>query len=168
MKEFNINNDPKKGTAKSHKELLGMDVPEGYFSKSKEEILKAVSAPEKKNSRIIILNPIIKYAIAASVVILLGLTLFIKLQTKSIAPSINVNDNTEMVIMQEDQTLINSLFVDNEEIDAFLDDYVMNEIMIKAQESEMELDNMLINSLMIDDSLLDSYIDKNFVENIIL
>lgn len=163
----NNNKSLQKGITKSHRDLLGMDVPKGYFSNSKEEILKAVSKPEKKTTRVFVLKPILKYSIAATVVIILGLTFFFRLQTKPIVPYTNTLDNTRSVILEEDPTLINSLFINNEEMDAFLDSYVMNEIMIKIQESELDFDNILINSLMIDDSSLDNYIDESLLENIV-
>ena len=97
----------------------------------------------------------------------LGLTFFLRLQTKPIVPSTNTINNKEIVILDDDHTLMNSLFIKNEEVDAFLDSYVMNEIMIKAQESELYFNNILINSLMIDDSSLDNYIDENLVEIIV-
>lgn len=167
MEEFNFDKDKKTGV-NSHKDLLGMEVPEGYFKKSKEDILKAISAPKTGTSKVIKLTPLLNYAIAASLILLVGLSIYFKLHNETISPQLKIITPTEVVNLENDHSLINSLFIDNEDIDSFLDDYVVNEVVIKVQESEMELDNMLINSLMVDDSLLDNYIDESFVENIVL
>jgi hypothetical protein len=58
--------------------------------------------------------------------------------------------------------------VEDDNLDAFLDDFIVSEILIEAEIYEQQLENIFINSLFIEDSLIDSYIDSSLLENIVL
>jgi hypothetical protein len=163
---MNSNKKNKVRLSKEHRDKLGMDIPKDYFSKSKAEILKAVAENKKPETKVIQLRPFVKYAVAASIVAILGLTIFFKSGTTT--QQANTITSTEFVTLEGDDALLNSLLVTDENIDLYLDDYVMNEIVIKAQTSETDLNNIFINSLIINDSLLDNYIEERFIENIVL
>ena len=67
-----------------------------------------------------------------------------------------------------DDFLVTSLFVDDTEIDAFTTDYLVDEVIVRAELSEQELENIFINSLFVDDTLVDEYLEENLVEQIVL
>jgi hypothetical protein len=157
----------KKDLAHKHKAHLGMDVPDNYFSKSKETILKSLQIEKEQKQTLFWLKPAIAYPIAASIVILIGIVIWMQKDTKAISPM----TNTQMVQASEDATdhfLLSSLLVEEDKLDAFMDDFIVNEILVEAELSEQQLENIFINSLFIEDSLIDSYIDENLIENIVL
>jgi hypothetical protein len=165
---MNSNKKNKVRLSKEHRDKLGMDIPKDYFSKSKAEILKAVAEDKKPETKVIQLRPYVKYAVAASIVAILGLAILFKYGSGTTTQQVNTITNVEFANLESDDALLNSLLVTDENIDLYLDDYVMNEIVIKAQTSETDLNNIFINSLIINDSLLDNYIEERFIENIVL
>ena len=67
-----------------------------------------------------------------------------------------------------DEFLVSSLFVEDSEMDQFVDAFLMKEIIIEVNNSEQKLENIFINSLFIDDSLIDNYTQNRILENMIL
>lgn len=145
--------------AEHHKNLLGADIPEGYFKSSKQHILDLVKEEAPKKQKLILLQPRFRYAIAASVVVLLSLTIWLQY--------LGGLDTTEFNELSDD-ALINSLFVDDTEIDAFTNDVLVSEVMVKAEISEQNIENVFMNSLFVEDSLIDDYMGKSLLENVIL
>ncbi|MBT8385390.1 MAG: hypothetical protein KJO83_06745, partial [Bacteroidia bacterium] len=70
---MNTNTENHKNPKKRHNELLGMDVPKDYFKLSKSNIMEKISNPEKKKPRVFYLNPMVRIAVAASVIVLIAL-----------------------------------------------------------------------------------------------
>ena len=138
-----------------HKEYLGMDVPEDYFQTSKANILDAIS--KKKQAPVFYLRR--PFQIAASLTILVCLSIVIRMSS--------VEDLNDFEIASND-ILIESLFVEDTDMNAFVNDIVMTEIVVEAEMSEQDLENILMNSLFVDDSLLDDYTKKSVLDNIIL
>ncbi len=155
--------------SKHHKEYLGTDIPKDYFTKSKLSILDKIKetqeevVPTPKKQSVFWLKPQFKYAVAASVILMFGVTVWLQNINTNNAPKIN----TEFLVI-EDDVLINSLLVEDSEIELFADATLMNEIVIKAELSEQKMDDLLINSLFVEDSLIDIYTDEEFIETIIL
>ncbi len=119
-----------------HSEELGFQVPEDYFSKSKMEILEKVSNQKGESFNIFSQKRIV-WSAAATIVIIVALTVF----KPNALPSIdNVpvivsdtidhlqNNNLAQGKLKEDDILISSLFVPDSEIDEFVDDYVLEEL----------------------------------------
>ena len=110
------------------------------------------------------MRPQFRYIAAASLVFILSLTVWLQ--------SSNNNDVIDELNFEEfayqDNVLINSLLVEDAELDAFADATLFNEVLVKAEISEQKLDNLILNSLILEDSLLDDYIDNKFIETIIL
>ena len=119
-----------------HSEELGLQVPEDYFSKSKMEILEKVSNQKGESFNIFSQKRIV-WSAAATIVIIVALTVF----KPNALPSIdNVpvivsdtidhlqNNNLAQGKLKEDDILISSLFVPDSEIDEFVDDYVLEEL----------------------------------------
>lgn len=119
---------------KAHTDDLGLGIPEGYFSKSKSEILEKVG-PEDKSRVVPLYGNKLFWAAAAAIALLIVITVF---QTSS-EPQINeipmvVTDTLEQLdegLANEDfqshesDILINSLFVEDTEIDELVDNYML-------------------------------------------
>ncbi len=156
--------------SKHHKKYLGTDIPEGYFVKSKMSILDKIKEEHvteeviSKKGKLFWMQPQFKYIAAASLVFILSLTVW--LQSSS-----NQNDldiiNIETLAFSED-VLINSLLIEESEVDAFEDATLFNEVLVKAELSEQKLDNLILDSLFVEDTLLDDYINEGMFESIIL
>lgn len=155
--------------SKNHKDFLGTDIPDGYFAKSKTSILNKIKEEVKveekpKNQVVFYMRPQFKYIAAASLVFVLSLTVWLQSsKNKDDFNSINI----EALAFQED-VLINSLLIEDSELDAFADATLFNEVVVKAELSEQKMDNLILNSLILEDSLLDDYMDDEFIETIIL
>ena len=119
-----------------HSEKLGFQVPEDYFSKSKMEILAKVSNQKEQRFNIFSRKRIV-WAAAATIAIILALTVFKPNELPSMdkIPAIvsdtidNLkNDGLAQVEPEENDILITSLFVADNEIDEFVDNYVLEEL----------------------------------------
>lgn len=119
-----------------HSEKLGFQVPKDYFSTSKMEILEKVSN-QKQERFIIFSRKRIAWAAAATIAIILALTVFKPnaLPTIDEIPAI-VSDTIDQLKtnglaqdeLEENDILITSLFISDNEIDEFVDDYVLEEL----------------------------------------
>ncbi|MEO9569741.1 MAG: hypothetical protein ABJH82_03710 [Polaribacter sp.] len=165
-----LKEDFKGDISKQHKKYLGTAVPEGYFAKSKISILEKIKVneiievPEAAKKQIVFwMKPQFKYMAAASLVFLFALTVWLqKADNKTITET-----NIELLYFSDD-VLINSLLVDDAELDLFADNTLINEIIIKAEITEQKIDDLFLNSLFVEDSLIDIYTDDSFIETIIL
>ncbi len=119
-----------------HSEELGFQVPEDYFSKSKMEILAKVSNQKEQRFNIFSRKRII-WSVAATITIIVALTVFKPNALTSfdnvpviVSDTINhlQNNNLAQGEFKEDDILISSLFVPDSEIDEFVDDYVLEEL----------------------------------------
>lgn len=156
-----------------HQEYLGATIPDGYFTKSKLSILDKIKEDaeeevaevhQPKKQKVFYLRPQFKYIAAASLVFILSLTVWLQNST-------NKDDNTTYSLESlafDDDVLIESLLVADEDVDAFADATLFNEVVVKAEQKERKLDNLILDSLILEDSLLDDYMDDNLIETIIL
>jgi hypothetical protein len=141
-----------------HKEYLGMDVPKDYFKNSKAAILELITEKEvKKIVPVFYLRR--SFQVAASLVVLVGLSIVLRLSNSDTINDISIASN---------DLLIESLFIEETDMNQFANDIVVNEIIIKAEVYEQKLENIFINSLFIEDSLIDSYTNNNLLDNMIL
>lgn len=150
-----------------HQKYLGTSIPENYFENSKRSILDKIREEStveasKKKSKVFYLRPQFRYAVAASLVFILSLTIWLQ-QANNNSPVIN----TEAMAFSDD-VLVESLLVDDTEIDAFTDATLFEEVVVKAEEKEQKLDDLILNSLIVEDSLLDDYIKDELIETVIL
>ncbi|MBT8313889.1 MAG: hypothetical protein KJP26_05460 [Maribacter sp.] len=157
----------KKELAQEHKEYLGMDVPDNYFSDSKDRILSSLPSENVQKHTVFGLKPYIAYPLAASFLILVGIFVWLRNDTKAIDPTITNTETIQSLAVDSDDFLVTSLLVEDDNLDAFLDDFIVNEILVEAELSEQQLENIFINSLFVEDSLINSYIDASLIENII-
>lgn len=119
-----------------HSEVLGFQVPEDYFSKSKMEILEMVSNQKEKRFNIFSRKRIV-WSVAATIAVILALTIFKPNALPAIdkVPAIVSdtidhlqNSNLAQGELEENDILITSLFISDNEIDEFVDDYVLEEL----------------------------------------
>ncbi len=121
---------------KVHSEELGIQVPKDYFSKSKADILEKVSRQKVARFTIFSRKRIV-WSVAATIAIILALTVF----KPNAIPSIDKipaivsdtidhlqNSNLAQGELEENDILITSLFVSDNEIDEFVDNYVLEEL----------------------------------------
>ncbi|MBT8178973.1 MAG: hypothetical protein HKP60_07635 [Eudoraea sp.] len=168
MKKNDLHTQKKEAISRLHKEKLGMEVPENYFANSRSSIMEKVSSSEKKTTSVFYMRPVFRYAIAATVILLVSLGITLKILSDSdsdvIIPS---EENLELASMADDDYLITSILVSNEDLEFFLDQYLLEGILVKAELNEQEFDNVFMNSLLVKDSLIDTYIDDHFIDDII-
>lgn len=156
--------------SKHHKDFLGTDIPKDYFVKSKLSILEKikeeikVEVEQPKKQLVFYMRPQFKYFAAAALVFILSLTVW--LQNLN-----NQNDfntfNLEFYVL-EDDILVESLLVDEAELNAFAEATLFTEVLVKAEVKEQRIDDLILNSLILDDSLLDNYIDFELIETVVL
>ena len=152
-----------------HKDYLGTEIPEGYFTKSKLSILDKIKEEiqieeQPKKQIVFYMRPQFKYIATASLVFILSLSVW--LQNSNNQDSFD-NINIESLVFDDD-VLINSLLIEDNEVDAFADATLFNEVLVKVELSEQKMDNLILNSFILEDSLLDDYMDDKFIETIIL
>lgn len=177
MKKSTENNKPKNflkeglqnDVSKHHEAYLGTTVPDNYFAKSKLSILEQIKEEAKKEEKpkkqlVFYLQPKFKYIAAAAIVFLLSITVW--LQNSNNTNVINEPNLEEFAF--SDDVLINALFVEDSELDAFTEATLFNEVVLKAELTEQKMDNLILNTLIVEDSLLDDYIDDELLKTIIL
>jgi hypothetical protein len=108
---FSIRNTFDVNTEKKHKSDLGLSIPEGYFSKSKQTVLDK-TVFEKKQKVISLYKNI--YAWSAVAVIALLFTIY--------SPLVSTNE-------VEDDILIASLVIEDSDVDQLLENYVNEELL---------------------------------------
>ncbi|MBD0777046.1 hypothetical protein HPE56_04495 [Maribacter sp. ANRC-HE7] len=168
VKGFFNDDIDKKGLAQAHKEYLGMNVPDNYFSISKNNILKSLPMEKEQKRTVFGLKPMIAYPIAASLILLIGFTIWLQNDPTTIEPQDANVEQINSMDLNSDDFLVSSLLVDDADMDGFMDDYILNEIIVDAELSEQQLENIFINSIIIEDSLIDDYIEKSLIENVVL
>lgn len=118
-----------------HSEELGLKTPENYFSTSKMEILEKVSNQKEKRFNIFSRKRIV-WSAAATIAIIFAVSVFKPNALPSfnnvpeiVSDTINYlqNNNLAQGEFKEDDILITSLFVPDNEIDEFVNNYVLEE-----------------------------------------
>jgi hypothetical protein len=125
--------------SKKHADELGLNVPEDYFSQSKNELLAKITAPKKKILVPFTRNKVIWLA-AASLAFILVLNLY-KSNVHSAIDEIptvvsdtieQLKDNglvNDFLESEEKDILISSLFIEDTELDEFIADYVIESVL---------------------------------------
>jgi len=137
MKTFN-NHKNSEDRNNQHKHDLGYSIPKDYFSNSKKKLEDSILKPKK--GVIVLLNRRIVTWVAASVItILVALTVFkpnalpaIQSIPGIVADSIdtfkNNGLNNDSTIYFEDDISMASLFVNDSEIDEYVENFILQEI----------------------------------------
>jgi len=150
--ELMKNNDSfEKKMDKMHTEDLGLGMPEDYFSTSKIDILDKVF--QKKKSKVIPLfrNKVMWFA-AAGIALIVALTVFkpASISTINEIPTVIADTvgqirnldlaNSEFFV--DDDMLVASLFIDDSEINVFVDNYIIEETVIDEYIDAFLLDDL--------------------------
>ena len=119
-----------------HSEKLGFQVPKDYFSTSKMEILEKVLNQKEKSYGFFSRKRMV-WSVAATIALFIALTVFKPDTLPSIdeIPTI-VSDTIDPLKnnglanneLKENDILISSLFISDNEIDEFVNDYVLEEL----------------------------------------
>jgi hypothetical protein len=121
-----------------HKEELGMNIPENYFATSKMEILSMISKSNKPVKRLISRKSIL-WASAASIALVFAISVFkpTGITVNDTIPTI-VSDSidylknnelkNENLALNDDDFIISSLFIEEADVDTFVEDYVLDEL----------------------------------------
>lgn len=157
----------KKSLGQQHKDYLGMDIPKDYFTKSKKDILKQITDTEETKKPLFRFRSFYLYPIAASLILLIGLTFWMQNNTQRINPEV-ADIETRQFKLETDDSLLASLFIEDSKMDEFLDAYILNEIIVETDNAERSLDAILINSFFVKDSLIDDYFEENILHNVLL
>lgn len=112
---FNIRNTFDVNAEKKHTNDLGLNIPDGYFAKSKQDILNKTVFDKKKK-----VVPLYKNIYAWSAVAVIALLFTLTMYTGSFSSQENNLEN---------DILIASLTIDDTEVDALLDDYLNDELL---------------------------------------
>ncbi|MGZ0014876.1 hypothetical protein [Yeosuana sp. AK3] len=160
----------KEDLSRLHKDKLGMDIPEDFFAKSKENILNKVIKPKTPKQSVFWLKPIVAYPVAASIILAIAITFWMKNNPSEIKNQISNTEAIKLISpdLLESDFLISSLMVSDTEMDHYLESYLLKNVVIEAELSEQQLENLFINSVLIEDSLINHYLDKSLIENIVL
>ena len=110
---FNIRNTFDMNIERKHKSDLGLDIPEGYFSKSKQSILEQ-TVLEKKGKVVSLYKKISIWSAVAVVALLFTLAVYNPLTV-----------NNDM----ENDIFIASLVTEEADVDELLEDYVNEELL---------------------------------------
>ncbi len=130
-----------KEVQRRHEDELGLNIPEGYFSKSKQDILTKVSLETAPQKHVFFFKKRMVWYAAASVLLLITMilgrpnkTLQVEgIQTIVLDTIETFKDNkieTGNIEPAEHDILITSLFIEDHEVDDFIDDYVLDEALI--------------------------------------
>ena len=123
-----------KSMREKHKADLGLDLPKDYFSRSRKEILENINT-SKRPKLVILSKRNIGWSLAAAIALLITLNVF---RTSGISgigdvdtvvsDTLNQYKNSQLAIEEDvqdqDDILVISLFIDDSEIDEYIDSYV--------------------------------------------
>lgn len=147
-------NSKEKNINKIHKEDLGFDLPEGYFSKSKNEILSKVTAKKEPKVVAIRQNKMVWFA-AAGIALIFALTIYkqqlvpsMKVIPAIVQDSLISNENIDLAksYFFEDDILLASLFVNDDKVGSFVNNAFIEDVV-----EDEYLDDFIVDQLMEDD-----------------
>lgn len=158
-----------KNLAQVHEDYLGMTVPDNYFVKSKQDILKHLPMTSQENRTVFGLKPMYAYSIAASIVLLVGMFFWVFTKSPDVVPGTTMEvADIDVSTIDDQDILITSLLVPDSEINTFVEAAVLEKVVVEAEQSEEQLENLFINSLLIDDSKVKDYIEKGVFEHVVM
>jgi hypothetical protein len=168
--QFLRSDDQRLDLEHEHKEYLGMEVPEGYFSRSKQRIMENLPFEKEQKKQVFRLTRSLIYPLAASILLLVSLSVWFFNGPKVDAPGREKAPVAKSLPDMEDtgDFLLTSLLVDENQIDSYVDEVVLKEVVVKAELSEQQLENMFLNSLIEDDSVVDEYLEDHLLKEIVL
>lgn len=151
----------------SHKKLLGYHIPENYFEQSKNELLTKIQQTKVNDIKTHYLKKSWMYAIAASVVVILGTVWYFQ---NNVNRNTITSDQIQWTYSDFDNEtiLIDALMIPDNQMEQFVNKVFENEIFDEAAIQEEQIDDILINSMMVEDSVYDDYFEEKVLSNIVL
>lgn len=140
---------------KKHKEDLGFEIPEDYFLKSKNEILAKVSSKNESKIKTLFKSKIIWFA-AASIALIFAFSVFNnqnKLDISKIPTVVSdtVNSNNSLKVetayIFEDDLLITSLFINDMNVESYIANSFIDEIVLEEHLDDYILDHLMDDEL---------------------
>lgn len=139
-----------------HMEKLGLDLPENYFSKSKSDI--AAFTLVKNKSKLIKLRKSVIWIAAAGIALLFAVTIFkpngilnsdiISTSASDTVEKIkNIYFDNDKYFTEEDNVLLTSLYVDENQMDAYADNHFMDEIIIDEYIDDYIIENTVVEEI---------------------
>ncbi len=125
-KEKILSNSFDKKKNKVHKKELGLSVPEDYFSNSRKEIKRKV-LPVKKGKLFILSKTRMVWFSAASIALLFTVTVFFS------NGGLKENDTTLLFDNIDNDIIISSLLVEDDEVNDLVDQYLNEELLFDEQ-----------------------------------
>ncbi len=156
LKEQTIENDLfDKKAGKKHAQDLGLEIPDDYFSKSKSKIIALTE--EQKKPKLIKLRKSFIWMAAAGFALIFALTVYkfntapktdriITKASDTIEQIQNFYLNNDNFYMEED-VLLTSLYVNENEIDAYVDNDLFNEIIVDEYIDDYIIENTMDEKL---------------------
>ena len=138
---------------KTHKNDLGLNVPENYFSTSKNEILTKIESKNKTKVIPLYQNKLIWF-VAAGIMLLVALTVFkpsmfpnVDKNPSIVSDTIIKSQNLDLVynlfFIEDEDITVNSLFMNDTEISNYIANNIVEEILIDEEIDSFMLENML-------------------------
>ncbi len=138
-----------------HAKDLGLDIPEDYFSRSKNSILEKIQIEKKSKGTPIFDNKIVWLA-AAGIALIMALSIFKPYTSGTDTLSPIVADPAEQAEtfgldtqqFLEQDILIASLFVDESRLDSYVEQYIVEESIIDEYIDIYFFDDMMNDTLL--------------------
>ena len=153
-----------KNLTENHEDYLGMKLPEDFFEQSKDNILQSISNTNMTGfqKKIRIRRKFLLGTAAAVLLLIITGVLFLILNNSLLSPK---SFSEESTYYEDDNIAFHSIFMEEGEIDDFINEYFSEDIILEA---EVSSDNIIINSLLIDENEIDTYIDEYLIKELIL
>ena len=138
----------------THKNDLGLGVPENYFSTSKNELLAKIASEHKTKVVPLYQNKLIWF-VAAGIALLIALTVFkpnvfpsIDKNPSIVSDTVNKFQNLDLVynlfLTDKQDITVSSLFMDDTEINNYIANNIIEEILIDEEIDYFMLEAMLL------------------------
>jgi len=166
-----------KKNQKKHTTDLGLQLPEGYFSNSKEEIISKI-ASHKRAKLVIFSRKNVFWAAAASVILLFSVEFFKPREFESTNPVTNFVSDTDDAFQNKsasnntlststEDVILTSLFVEDSTLNEYVDNYIKEAIINNVLDLMTSKEDVLLSSLFVEDSHVDEYVE-NFIKEAII
>jgi hypothetical protein len=140
-----------------HTENLGLEVPKNYFSKSKSKIVALTL--DKKKSKLIQLRKRVIWIAAAGIALLFALTIF--------KPNATLNSDKISTIASDTVEKINNFYLENDKLFSLEDAVLLTSLYVDENQMDAYVDINFIDEIIIDE-YIDVYIlESTLVEEII-
>jgi hypothetical protein len=154
---------------KIHKEELGLDLPEGYFAQSKNEILMKTTNDTNSHTVNWFLhkNNILK--IAASIVLVVGISVYFQFSSTTISGT----NESSVVEIDSSNEINQSLVQSDSNQDNKNSELIMSNSNKQIEHQKTKVGNVvqnendiLVKSLFVEDAEVDKYIESSILEDI--